>query len=300
MEEKEVKVEEQKVDETPAEGKIYEDGYVVSVCFSNNRPYFFHTENADIKKGTDVVVETVRGLELGHIVVGSKDIKEFEEFKAPLKSVIRIATEEDKKAHQNNLVAAEKAFDVCKKLVADLKLDMRLLKAEYTLDATKVIIIYVSDNRVDFRELLKELAAKLKCRIELRQIGTRDRSKIVGGIGVCGLPLCCNSFLGEFDGISINMAKNQFLALNIQKLSGHCGKLICCLKYEDDQYTELRKGLPKVGFKLRYDNQQFKITSINILTRQVRLENPDAIIALPLDDVMKLYKEQVGEKKNDK
>lgn len=300
MEEKEVKVEEQKVDETPAEGKVYEDGYVVSVCFSNNRPYFFHTENADIKKGTDVVVETVRGLELGHIVVGSKDIKEFEEFKAPLKSVIRIATEEDKKAHQNNLVAAEKAFDVCKKLVADLKLDMRLLKAEYTLDATKVIIIYVSDNRVDFRELLKELAAKLKCRIELRQIGTRDRSKIVGGIGVCGLPLCCNSFLGEFDGISINMAKNQFLALNIQKLSGHCGKLICCLKYEDDQYTELRKGLPKVGFRLRYDNQQFKITSINILTRQVRLENQDAIIALPLDDVMKLYKEQVGEKKNDK
>ena len=177
---------------------------------------------------------------------------------------------------------------------------MRLLKAEYTLDATKVIIIYVSDNRVDFRELLKELAAKLKCRIELRQIGTRDRSKIVGGIGVCGLPLCCNSFLGEFDGISINMAKNQFLALNIQKLSGHCGKLICCLKYEDEQYTELRKGLPKVGFRLRYDNQQFKITSINILTRQVRLENPEAIIALPLDDVMKLYQEQVGEKKNDK
>lgn len=300
MEEKEVKLEEQKVEDTPVEGKIYEDGYVVSVCFSNNRPYFFHTENADIKNGTDVVVETVRGLELGHIVAGSKDIKEFEEFKAPLKSVVRIATEEDKKAYQSNLVAAEKAFDICKKLVADLKLDMRLLKAEYTLDATKIIIIYVSDNRVDFRELLKELAAKLKCRIELRQIGTRDRSKIVGGIGVCGLPLCCNSFLGEFDGISINMAKNQFLALNIQKLSGHCGKLICCLKYEDDQYTELRKGLPKVGFRLRYDNQQFKITSINILTRQVRLENAEAIIALPLDDVMKLYKEQVGEKKNDK
>jgi cell fate regulator YaaT (PSP1 superfamily) len=233
-------------------------------------------------------------------VQDAKDIKEFEEFKAPLKSVARVATKEDLKAYKDNLVAAEKAFEICKNLVNELKLDMRLLKAEYTLDATKVIIIYVSDNRVDFRELLKELAAKLKCRIELRQIGTRDRSKIVGGIGVCGLPLCCNSFLGEFDGISINMAKNQFLALNIQKLSGHCGKLICCLKYEDEQYTELRKGLPKVGFRLRYDNQQFKITSINILTRQVRLENPEAIIALPLDDVMKLYQEQVGEKKNDK
>ena len=300
MEERVEKVEEQKIEETATEGKIYEDGYVVSICFSNNRPYYFHTDNPDIKKGMDVVVETVRGVELGHVVADAKDIKEFEEFKVPLKPVARIATAEDKKAYQENLVLADKAFDVCKKLVLDLKLDMRLLKAEYTLDATKVIIIYVSDNRVDFRELLKELAAKLKCRIELRQIGTRDRSKIVGGIGVCGLPLCCNSFLGEFDGISINMAKNQFLALNIQKLSGHCGKLICCLKYEDDQYTELRKGLPKVGFRLRHDNQQFKITSINILTRQVRLENPEAIIVLPLDDVMKLYQEQVGEKKNDK
>ena len=300
MEEKEIKVEEKKVEESTNEGKIFKDGYVVSVCFSNNRPYYFHTYDASIKKGMDVVVETVRGVELGHIVQDAKDIKEFEEFKAPLKSVARVATKEDLKAYKDNLVAAAKAFDICKNLVNDLKLDMRLLKAEYTLDATKVIIIYVSDNRVDFRELLKELAAKLKCRIELRQIGTRDRSKIVGGIGVCGLPLCCNSFLGEFDGISINMAKNQFLALNIQKLSGHCGKLICCLKYEDEQYTELRKGLPKVGFRLRYDNQQFKITSINILTRQVRLENPEAIIALPLDDVMKLYQEQVGEKKNDK
>lgn len=300
MEEKEIKVEEQKVEETSNEGKFFEDGYVVSICFSNNRPYYFHTDNKDIKKGMDVVVETVRGLELGHVVSDAKDIKEFEEFKAPLKEIVRIATEDDKKAHKNNLVLAEKAYDICKELVQNLKLDMRLLKAEYTLDATKVIIIYVSDNRVDFRELLKELASKLKCRIELRQIGTRDRSKIVGGIGVCGLPLCCNSFLGEFDGISINMAKNQFLALNIQKLSGHCGKLICCLKYEDDQYTELRKGLPKVGFRLRYDSQQFKITSINILTRQVRLENQENIIVLPLDQVMDLYKEQAGEKKNDK
>ena len=242
MEEKEIKVEEKKVEESTNEEKIFEDGYVVSVCFSNNRPYYFHTYDASIKKGMDVVVETVRGVELGHIVQDAKDIKEFEEFKAPLKSVARVATKEDLKAYKDYLVAAEKAFEICKNLVNELKLDMRLLKAEYTLDATKVIIIYVSDNRVDFRELLKELAAKLNCRIELRQIGTRDRSKIVGGIGVCGLPLCCNSFLGEFDGISINMAKNQFLALNIQKLSGHCGKLICCLKYEDDQYTELRKG----------------------------------------------------------
>jgi cell fate regulator YaaT (PSP1 superfamily) len=170
----------------------------------------------------------------------------------------------------------------------------------YTLDKAKILFCYVSEDRVDFRELLKELSTTLKCRIELKQIGARDRSKNIGGIGICGLPLCCSSFLNEFEGISINMAKNQYLALNTQKISGQCNKLLCCLKYEDDQYTELRKGLPKVGFRLRYDNQQFKITSINILTRQVRLENPEAIIALPLDDVMKLYQEQVGEKKNDK
>ena len=169
---------------------------------------------------------------------------------------------------------------------------MRLLKAEYTLDTTKIIIIYVADNRVDFRELLKELAAKLKCRIELRQIGTRDRARVVGGLGSCGLPLCCNSFLGEFDGISINMAKNQFLALNVQKLSGHCGKLICCLKYEDDQYTELRKGLPKMGYKIKYDDTIYKITSVNILTSQVRLENSENIIMAPLDEVMKIVAKQ--------
>lgn len=292
--------ENEKTTETTDEIQTYEDGYVVSICFSNNRPYYFHTYDDSIEIGTNIVVETVRGLELGRAVSKSKNIKEFGEFKIPLKPILRIATDEDVAKHEENIELSKKAFSICSKLVKDLNLDMRLLKAEYTLDASKVIIIYVADSRVDFRDLLKELAAKLKCRIELRQIGSRDRSKIVGGIGVCGLPLCCNSFLGEFDGISINMAKNQFLALNIQKLSGHCGKLICCLKYEDDQYTELRKGLPKMGSKISHDDQIFKITSVNILTRQVRLENSENIIVLPLEDVMNKIKMQAGDNKNGK
>lgn len=270
---------------------VYEEGYVVSVCFENSRNYYFYTPLDSIEKGTDVVVETVRGIELGHVVKGSQNLKDLE-LKIPLKPITRIATEEDKAKHLENLELAKGAFEICQKSVESLKLDMRLLKAEYTLDASKIIIIYVADNRVDFRELLKDLAAKLKCRIELRQIGTRDRSRLVGGIGTCGLPLCCNSFLGEFDGISINMAKNQFLALNVQKLSGHCGKLMCCLKYEDEQYTELRKGLPKMGYKIRYEDEMFKITSVNILTRQVRVENAEKILLLPLDEVMKIVEKQ--------
>ena len=226
----------------------FKDGYVLSVRFiGNNKPYFFHTYDEKIKKGMHVIVETVRGIELGEAYSDATPISEFN-IDFELKSVIRIGTEDDLEKYNENLKSAEVAFEVCKELIDKLQ-----LKAEYTLDASKVIIMYVADNRVDFRELLKELAAKLKCRIELRQIGTRDRSKIIGGIGVCGLPLCCNSFLGEFDGISINMAKNQFLALNIQKLSGHCGKLICCLKYEDKNYTEMRKGLPKIGQRINYE-----------------------------------------------
>jgi len=272
-------------------GQVYTDGYVVSVCFTqNSKSYYFHTTDANIQKGANVVVETVRGIELGMVVKESQDIKAMQ-IEFPLKPIVRVATPRDVQTYKDNLVLAEKALTICQEAVSRLKLDMRLLKAEYTLDNSKVIIVYVADNRVDFRDLLKELAFKLKCRIELRQIGTRDRSKLIGGIGICGLPLCCSNFLGEFDGISINMAKNQFLALNIQKLSGHCGKLICCLKYEDAQYSELRKGLPKVGVKLKYEDAIYKITSINILTSQVRLENSDDIKVVALSEVQNILKE---------
>ena len=148
-----------------------------------------------------------------------------------------------------------------------LKLDMKLVSAMYTLDKSKILYCYVSEDRVDFRELLKELSTNLKCRIELKQIGARDRSKNVGGIGICGLPLCCASFLNEFEGISINMAKNQYLALNTQKLSGQCNKLLCCLKYEDSEYSKLKEGVPKIGLKFNYQGKHCKVSSINLLSQ---------------------------------
>lgn len=279
------------------DGSLFLDGYVVSVRFEEHgKTYFFHTYNQSLCNGNEVIVETIRGIELGNVVLGSRPLTS-EQQKMYLKSVLRIANEEDKKNHEANLVLARKAEILCQESIIRLKLDMHLVKVEYTLDSSKVIFMYVADTRVDFRELLKELASKLKCRIELRQIGTRDRSKTVGGIGICGLPLCCSTFLNEFDGISINMAKNQYLALNIQKLSGHCSKLICCLKYEDDLYTVSRRGLPKMGTKIPYEGQTYKITGVNVLSKQIKLENYDRLVVmLTIDEVLKIIQNE--EKKN--
>ena len=264
--------------------------FVCSVAFlPSSRPYYFSCEDETLTTNDFVVVETVRGLELGQIIKPVEHIEDVN-LKFPLKPIVRKASEEDVNQYHKNIEDAKQAFTVCEECVNRLKLDMRLLSAEYTLDHSKINIVYVSEARVDFRDLLKELASKLKCRIELRQIGTRDRAKAIGGIGTCGLPLCCNTFLGEFDGISINMAKNQFLALNIQKLSGHCGKLICCLKYEDDLYTELRKGLPKINSKLKYKDGIYKVASINVLSNEARLDGQDESVTLNLDDLIKLYK----------
>ena len=171
---------------------------------------------------------------------------------------------------------------------------MNLISCEYTLDKSKVIFSYLADDRVDFRELLKVLASRLRTRIELRQIGSRDKAKMIGGLGVCGLPLCCSTFLNEFDGISINRAKNQMLAINIPKLSGQCGKLICCLKYEDDAYTEERKAFPELGTRYFIDKVEYTVTSINILSRVVKIENEEDIKFLPLED----FKKAVGQFKN--
>lgn len=292
MEEKEIQLEESQSPQSELVPPEYQNGYVVSIAFfDNGRPYYFYSDSADLMIGTKVVVDTVRGLELGEVVKAPLPIQEVK-LRFPLKPLVRVATPADIAAFESNKIQSIQALSVCKEAVERLALDMRLLRADYTLDGSKIIIIYIAENRVDFRELLKELASKLRCRIELRQIGTRDRSKIVGGIGVCGLPFCCSTFLEEFDGISINMAKNQFLALNIQKLSGACGKLICCLKYENDQYSEIRRGLPKIGLKIQFDNDTYKITSINILTHQVRLENSDTIRMAPLAQVMEIVNNQ--------
>ena len=164
-------------------------------------------------------------------------------------------------------------------------LDMRLVNCEYTLDASKVIFMYTSESRVDFRELLKELASVFKCRIELRQIGPRDKSKIVGGLGSCGLPLCCSSFLGEFDGVSINMAKNQMLAINIDKISGACGRLLCCLKYEDDIYTAEKQRFPKIGTRVKYEDKIVKVTGLNVISDLVKIEHDGNVSFVSLNEI---------------
>lgn len=278
----------------PSDGKSYVDGYLVSVKFSQNpKPYYFHSHTDDYVLDEAVVVETVRGLELGHVAKAPIPVSEYKQALL-LKPLIRKASKKDLDDHARNLENAKHAFKVCKESISNYNLDMHLLKAEYTLDGNKIIFNYSAEARVDFRELLKDLANRLKSRIELRQIGARDRAKLIGGIGICGLPLCCNTFLGEFDAISINMAKNQFLVLNIQKLSGHCGKLLCCLKYEDNDYSEMRKGLPRIGQKFIFENESFKVASINVLTKQVKIESKAEVKFLKLDEVLDLINKQAA------
>ena len=269
-------------------GVIYTDGYFVTVFFSSShKSYYFHTYDENLKRNTKVVVETVRGFELGETVKDCLPISELP-VEMALKPVVRVASEEDISNHERNVENAKEASAIIIDSIRKYELPMTLVNVQYTLDASKVIISYVSETRVDFRELLKDLASQLKCRIELRQIGTRDRSKVVGGIGICGLPLCCNTFLRNFDGISINMAKNQYLALNIQKLSGHCGKLICCLKYEDEAYLEIKKTLPRIGTRIHYKDQEFKVTSFNVITGVARIENRETIDNISIKELLEI------------
>ena len=261
--------------------------HYVGITFnSSSRSYYFGSNISDLKFDDKVIVETVRGTELGIVSFEPVEIAGYKNG-LPLKPVLRKATDVDVKLYENNLKDAKFAMEICKNEVANLKLDMNLISCEYTLDKAKVIFSYVADERVDFRELLKVLASKLHTRIELRQIGPRDKAKVVGGLGMCGLPLCCSTFLNEFDGISINRAKNQMLAINIPKLSGHCGKLLCCLKFEDDTYTELKGLFPDIGTKVFIDKVQYTVTAINVISKTVRVENEDDIKILDLEDFKK-------------
>ena len=254
------------------------------IRFNNvGKSYYFSTD-LDLYKGDNVVVETIRGLELGELVSDLKHISEFN-LDTELKKIKRVANRADLELFAYNQAKAEKSLEICKEIVKEYDLDMHLVSCEYTLDASKVIFMYTSETRVDFRELLKELASVFKCRIELRQIGPRDKSKIVGGLGSCGLPLCCSSFLGEFDGVSINMAKNQMLAINIDKISGACGRLLCCLKYEDDTYTKEKQTLPKIGSKVKYDNKIVKVTGLNVISDLVKIEHDGNISFVSLDEI---------------
>lgn len=268
-----------------------EYNYFVALRMNDSaKAYYFSTNIDTLKEGDFVVVETIRGLELGKVETPLQSIDKYKS-SLELKPILRMATEKDIEMHKENILLSKDAFDICAQEIKNLNLDMRLITSEYTLDRSKILFSYLADDRVDFRELLKVLANRLHCRIELRQIGTRDKAKVVGGIGICGLPLCCSTFLNEFDGISINRAKNQMLSLNIPKLSGHCGKLICCLKYEDDAYTELKEGYPRIGTRVTINDEQYKITSMNVLTRQIKLENSENVQFVDLDTVLKCLKD---------
>mgnify|MGYP000078696870 CR=1 FL=1 len=257
---------------------------IVGIRFKSVGKIYYFSTNQDLEKETKVIVETARGQELGEVVTKLKDVNEFD-LEMELKPILRIATKEDLEQEKVNQKNAIDALEVCKRIVKKHKLDMHLVHCEYTHDASKVIFMYTSEDRVDFRELLKELASIFRCRIELRQIGPRDKAKLVGGLGTCGLPLCCSSFLGEFDGVSINMAKNQMLAINIEKISGTCGRLMCCLKYEDYAYTEAKKHFPKIGSRIVYENKQYKVLSINVLNNQIKIEENGNILFVDVKDI---------------
>lgn len=248
---------------------------------SYGKTYYFNAKERH-EINTSVVVETVRGNELAEVVSHVKK-EDIVAIKGDMKQIVRKASQQDIDQHDKNESKASKYVIEIQEEIDKLGLDMRVVRCELTLDATKLVVIYVSEQRVDFRSLLKIINNKYKKRIELKQIGARDKAKMMGGLGVCGLPLCCSTFLGDFSVVSINMAKNQALALNIPKLSGACGKLMCCLKYENETYTELRKGFPKMNQQVFYEGERYKVTGMNILMRKVKIENPGNIQFIDLD-----------------
>lgn len=246
---------------------------VVGIRFKKaGKIYYFDPDNIDIIKGQNVVVETSRGIEFGEVVVGPKEIAE-EDIVAPLKKVLRIATAEDELQNQQNLEKEKEAFATCLEKIGQHQLDMKLIDVEYTFDNNKVIFYFTADGRVDFRELVKDLAAIFKTRIELRQIGVRDEAKMIGGIGPCGKSLCCATWLGDFEPVSIKMAKEQNLSLNPTKISGICGRLMCCLKYEHEMYQRLREGLPEVGEKIITPDGPAIVIENNALLECVKVRN---------------------------
>lgn len=232
--------------------------------------YYFNPSGFDIKVGDHVVVETVRGVEYGEVVI-SKKISE-KEFDKPLKSVMRVATAEDDRKNEENHKKTKDAFKQCEEKIKKHGLKMNLVDAEYTFDGSKLLFYFTADGRIDFRELVKDLATVFKTRIELRQIGVRDESKIMGSLGVCGRGVCCSEFLGEFMPVSIKMAKEQGLSLNPTKISGTCGRLMCCLKYEQDGYEELLKGLPKRGAVVETPGGRGRVENVNVLKQKVHVK----------------------------
>lgn len=245
---------------------------IIGVRFRRaGKVYFFDPAGLDIKTGDNVIVETARGVEYGRVVLGSKDVED-DKVIQPLKPVIRIATPEDDKIEANNKEKEKDAFRICLDKIAKHGLEMKLIDTEYTFDNNKVLFYFTADGRIDFRELVKDLASVFKTRIELRQIGVRDETKIIGGIGICGRPLCCHTHLSEFAPVSIKMAKEQNLSLNPTKISGVCGRLMCCLKNEEEAYEELNSRLPSLNDTVRTpEGLKGEVQSVSVLKQQVKV-----------------------------
>lgn len=248
---------------------------VIGVSFTEGkRIYYFDPANIKPNFGDDVIVETERGLQYGKIATLIVEKNE-KTLNMPLKRIIRIATKDDRKKHELNLNEEKKAMKECEKLIKKYNLNMKVIDANFTFDKEQLMYHFLSDSRIDFRNLAKELAGIFKTRIELRQIGVRDKAKEIGGIGPCGRTLCCTDYLVNFDSVSINMAKNQNLSLNPNKINGSCGRLLCCLTYENDVYEEYRKSLPNLGDKVKYNEKNGKVVELNILKKSYTILTDD-------------------------
>ena len=245
---------------------------VIGIKFKDNgKTYYFKAESFQLKKGDQVVVETEKGEQLAKVTeVDVKDLKKLDINK--MKSVLRTSTDKDYEQYLNNLKKAQEALETARKLVESLKLDMRVLDASYTLDRNQLTLNFTADERVDFRDLVKELASKFHTRIELHQIGVRDKAKEIGGLGPCGRPLCCNGFMSCMETISINMAKNQNIALNPSKINGACGRLLCCLAYEDEVYTCHRKKMPKMNQMVKTPDGEGRVVALDVLNKKYTVE----------------------------
>lgn len=245
---------------------------VIGVRFRNaGKIYYFAPGKYDIQSGQHVIVETARGIEYGYVVLGCREVEDSKVVQ-PLKSVIRMATKEDEAVEAANKKKEKDAFKICIEKIKKHNLEMKLIDVEYTFDNNKILFYFTADGRIDFRELVKDLAAVFKTRIELRQIGVRDETKILGGIGICGRELCCHSHLSEFVPVSIKMAKEQNLSLNPAKISGVCGRLMCCLKHEEETYEELNRKLPNIGDHVTtFDGLKGEVASVNVLRQLVKV-----------------------------
>ncbi len=245
---------------------------VIGVRFRKaGKVYYFDPAGMEIKTGDHVIVETARGVEFGEVVLGAREVNE-EKVIQPLKSVIRMANKNDEEIERRNKEKEKEAFQICLQKIKKHELQMKLIDAEYTFDNNKVLFYFTADGRIDFRELVKDLASVFKTRIELRQIGVRDETKIMGGIGICGRPLCCHSYLSEFIPVSIKMAKEQNLSLNPTKISGVCGRLMCCLKNEEETYEDLNSRLPGIGdYVTTDDGLKGEVHSVSVLRQLVKV-----------------------------